>query len=30
MSAHLQDHTEWIGQLAPGPRGLLEQNWSDA
>lgn len=30
MSVHLQDHAEWIGQLAPASRELLEHRWSDA
>jgi hypothetical protein len=30
MSAHLNDHAEWIDQLEPESRVLLESVWSDA
>ncbi|WP_234263720.1 nitric oxide reductase activation protein NorD [Hydrogenophaga sp. NFH-34] len=30
MSVHLEDHAEWIEQLAPASRELLEHSWSDA
>ncbi|MEX1165619.1 MAG: nitric oxide reductase activation protein NorD [Hydrogenophaga sp.] len=30
MSLHLQDHAEWIGDLEPASRELLELSWSDA
>ncbi|MEZ5645190.1 MAG: VWA domain-containing protein [Burkholderiaceae bacterium] len=30
MSVHLQDHAEWIDQLGPASRELLEHSWSDA
>ena len=30
MSVHLNDHTEWTGQLASASRELLEHSWSDA
>ena len=30
MSVHLDDHAEWIEQLEPASRELLEHSWSDA
>ena len=30
MSVHLHDHAEWIDQLAPASRELLEHSWPDA
>ncbi|MEZ5704540.1 MAG: hypothetical protein R3E56_03915 [Burkholderiaceae bacterium] len=30
MSVHLEDHAEWIDQLGPASRELLEHSWSDA
>ena len=30
MSIHLQDHAEWIDDLDPASRELLEHTWSDA
>jgi nitric oxide reductase NorD protein len=30
MSVHLNDHAEWISELEPGSRELLEHSWSDA
>ncbi len=30
MSVHLHDHAEWIDELEPASRELLEHTWSDA
>ncbi|MDP2093340.1 MAG: VWA domain-containing protein, partial [Hydrogenophaga sp.] len=30
MSIHLHDHTEWIDQLEPASRELLEHSWHEA
>lgn len=30
MSVHLHDHAEWIDQLEPASRELLERSWPDA